>query len=283
MVALESSVFVQGLPRPENRTAAERMAAAVEACDAVPAVTAVVSGQPWLGLSRDAFEQLLGQPGTMKASSRDLPVAMASGGTAATTVAASLAICRAAGVEVFATGGIGGVHREPAFDESADLLELARTPAIVVCSGAKSILDLRATAERLETLGITVVGYRTGEFPGFFFGSTGLRVPATVSAAREIAAIFRAQRQLGLSSALLVVQPPPESEALDRSEVERIIDRALSEARRRGVAGPATTPWLLDAVRQLTGGRSLRTNLALLESNARLAGEVARALMEKES
>lgn len=280
VVALESSVLAQGLPIPRNRDAATRMALGAAEAGALPAITAVVGGEPTLGLHPDELERFLRRDGVTKASARDLPLAMASGGDAATTVAAALAICRSARVPVFATGGIGGVHREPAFDESADLIEMARTPVVVVCAGAKSILDLRATVERLETLGVTVVGYRTDEFPGFFFGSTGLPVSHAAADPAEIARIYRAQRRLELPGALLVVQPPPPGAALGREEVEDATAKALAEARRLGIGGPATTPFLLAEIERQTGGRSLETNLALLEANARLAGAIAACVAE---
>jgi pseudouridine-5'-phosphate glycosidase len=179
---------------------------------------------------------------------------------------------------VFATGGIGGVHREPAFDESADLWELSRSPVITVCAGAKSILDLPATLERLESLGVTLVGFGTDEFPGFFTATTGLRVPARADTPERIAELYRAARALGRPGALLVVQPPPPEAALDAAEVEEAVTGSLAEARALGVRGAAVTPVLLAAVERATGGRSLRANLALLESNASLAARIAAAL-----
>lgn len=251
------------------------MRAAIEARGAVPAITAVVRGALCAGLDDETLERFLRRDGVRKVSARDLPVAIAQGADGATTVAASLAICVAAGLEVFATGGIGGVHREPAFDESADLLELARSPVLVVCAGAKSILDIAATLERLETYGVTVVGYGTDEFPGFFTAATGFRVGARADTPRELAAVHRAARALGRPGATLVVQPPPAAEALDRALVDRAVEAALAGAREAGVRGAAVTPHLLAAVEKATGGRSLRANLALLERNASLAAEVA--------
>ena len=238
---------------------------------------------PTAGLTPDELDRFLRQAGISKASARDLAFAAASGGDAATTVAASLTLCRAAGIPVFATGGIGGVHREPPFDESADLLELSRSPVVTVCSGAKSILDLPATVERLETLGVTVVGYRTDVFPGFFFADTGLPVAATVADAAGAAAIFRAQRRLGHPGAVLVVQPPPDGDALPRDLVEAAVAEALAAARQAGVRGGAVTPFLLAALGRATSGRSLAANLALLESNARLAAEIAVCLTRTDS
>lgn len=275
VVALESSVLAQGLPIPHNAEADRRMRAGVERGGAVPAVSAVVRGTPVFGLEGEDLERFLARDGVRKVSSRDLAIAMAQGADGATTVAGTLTLCRRAGIEVFATGGIGGVHPEPAFDESADLVELARTPAVVVCAGAKSILDLAATLERLDTLGVAVVGYRCSELPGFFTTSTGLPLPARLDTPAEIAHAFRLQRDLGRSTAMLVVQPPPAAEALPSALVDEAVATAHAEARAQGVRGGAVTPFLLAAVERLTGGRSLRTNLALLESNAELAGRVA--------
>ena len=275
VVALESSVLAQGLPIPANREAAERMTNAVERAGALAAVTAVVRGVCTLGVDGNELERLLQRDGVRKVSARDLPVAMAQQADGATTVAASLAIASAAGATVFATGGIGGVHRDAIFDESGDLGELARTPMVVVCAGAKSILDLPATLERLETLGIIVVGYQTDELPGFFTHTTGLRLPARAESAKEVAAIHRAARALGRTQATLVVQPPPADVALDAKVVDGAVGQALAEARAQGVRGAAVTPFLLAAVERATGGKSLRTNLALLEENAFLAGAIA--------
>ena len=278
VVALESSVLAQGLPIPANREADQRTRRAVREVGAVPAVTAVVRGAPTIGLDEADLERFLARGGIHKVSARDLPWAMATGRDGATTVAASLALCTAAGLPVFATGGIGGVHRDAPYDESADLPELARSPVITVCAGAKSILDLPATLERLETLGVSVLGYRTEEFPGFFTSRTGLVVPAVAESAAQIAAAYRASRSLGRPSALLVVQPPPAGTALDPAVVESAVAHALESARAAGVRGAAVTPFLLAAVERETGGRSLATNLALLESNAALAAEIAVAL-----
>lgn len=286
VVALESSVFAQGLPSPFNREAASRMLNAVRRHGATPAIAAVVRGTPTLGLSEEELERFLLREKIAKVTARDLGVAVATGIDGATTVAATLALMARSDVHVFATGGIGGVHKEPAFDESADLMELARTPAIVVCSGAKSILDLPATVERLETLAIPVIGFQTREFPAFFSATSGLPVAATADSVEEIVRIARAHRGLGRREAILVVQPPPQDAALDASEVDRAITLALEEARARGIRGPATTPFLLGAVERGTEGRSLRANLALLEANAELAARIAvafhRARTERE-
>ncbi|HSJ64530.1 MAG TPA: pseudouridine-5'-phosphate glycosidase [Gemmatimonadaceae bacterium] len=275
VVALESSVLAQGLPDPANRDAAERMASAVRKAGALPAVTAVLRGVPALGVTPDELERLLRRVGVHKVAARDLPACVAEGADGATTVSAALAIARHAGVTVFATGGIGGVHRGAAFDESADLGALGRTSMVVVCAGAKSILDLPATFERLETYGVTVIGYRTDEFPGFFTAKTGLRVPVRIERVAAIAESFRAARALGLPGATLVVQPPPAAAALDAVVVERAVLAAMESAERAGVTGAGVTPFLLSEVERQTGGRSLGANLALLEENASLAGRIA--------
>lgn len=283
VVALESSVLAQGLPIPANRTAAEWMVRAVRDAGAVPAVTGVVDGMPVIGLSAAELERFLAREGIGKVTARDLAAATAQRRSGATTVAATLALIARSDVRVFATGGIGGVHRGSAFDESADLGELARTPRVVVCAGAKSILDLPATLERLETLGVPVIGFRCDEFPAFFSRSSGLPVSARVENVEEIVEIERAQRRLGRVEALLVVQPPPAAQALDAGEMESVIADALRAAAASRVRGAAVTPFLLAHVERATGGRSQAANLALLEANAALAGRIAVALARAES
>lgn len=283
VVGLESSVLAQGLPAPHNAEAAERMDKAVRAAGAIPGVTAVVHGQPAVGITPDELRRFLAGTNVLKASARDLGIAVARRQDAATTVAGALVMCHVAGIRVFATGGIGGVHLPyDSFDESADLIELARTPAIVVCAGAKSILNLPATVERLETLGITVIGYRTSEFPGFHFTSTGMAVPARMDNVEEIVAAHRAQRDFGHPAATLVVQQPPADFALPAEEVEFAIIAALEAARHAGVRGAATTPWVLSELAKSTEGRSISVNVALLEANARLAGELAVELARRD-
>ena len=278
VVALESSVLAQGLPIPANRDAYARTRSIVAARGAVPAITAVVRGVPTIGLEPADLERFLARDGVVKVSARDLAPCVVGGTDGATTVAAALALCVLAGLPVFATGGIGGVHRDAPFDESADLVELARSPVITVCAGAKSILDLAATLERLETLGVTVIGFRTREFPGFFTPLTGLPVPHSVESAAEVAAIYAAHRALKRPGAILVVQPPPAASALAPELVEQAVATALAEAKRAGVGGAAATPFLLAAVERATGGKSLETNLALLEANAGLAADIAVAI-----
>jgi pseudouridine-5'-phosphate glycosidase len=278
VVALESSVLAQGLPAPANRDAAERMLRAVSTRGAVPAITAVVHGVVAAGLEDEELERFLGREGITKVSARDFPIAIARRADGATTVAAAVVIASLAGIDVFATGGIGGVHRSlgsHSYDESADLVEMSRTPALVVSAGAKSILDIPATLERLESLGVPVMGYQTGEMPGFFTGETGLALSARVESVREIAAAWSAHRKLNRGTAMLVVQPPPADVALTRRETERAVDNALRAAQGEDVHGAELTPFLLAAVERETQGRSLGANLALLEANAMLAAEIA--------
>ena len=278
VVALESSVFAQGLPRPENAQAARSMVDAVERAGAVPGITAVVRGTPTVGLEPEELERFLRREGIRKVSARDLATAVATKADGATTVAASLALASAVGIQVFATGGIGGVHRDAPYDESADLAELARTPMVVVCAGAKSILDLEATWERLETFGVTVVGYRTSDLPGFFTADTGIRLDTRVDHVRDIAAIWRAHRALDRRQSVVVVQEPPEGHRLSRETVEAAVAEARAAAQRDAVRGAAVTPFLLSEVTRLTNGGSLVANVALLRENAALAGAVAKEI-----
>jgi len=263
------------------------MAAAVESVGAIPAITAVACGTLALGLQPEELERFLRRDNVRKVSARDLGAAVAQRADGATTVAAAIVIASHGGVRVFATGGIGGVHRElpgaPASswvrDESADLNEMARTPMIVVCAGAKSILDLPATWERLDTLGIPVVGVGTDEFPGFYTSKTGIRLTMSVVDAEAVARVAHAHFALGRTQSVLVVQPPPANVALDGNLVERAVNTALECAGKEGVRGGDVTPYLLAAVSRETGGRTLETNLGLLESNARLAAEIAAAFV----
>jgi pseudouridine-5'-phosphate glycosidase len=254
------------------------MASAVKRSHAIPAVTGVAHGVPTVGLTQEQLERFLRTENVRKVSARDVAFAVAAGADGATTVAATLMLGNQAGVEVFATGGIGGVHHDAPYDESADLAELARTPMVVVCAGPKSILNTAATAERLESYGVPVLGFRTSELPGFFTASTGIQLSARAETAQEIAAVYRAHRSLGREQALLVVQPPPDAYALPRDEMEAAVTQARTEAAAAGITGAAVTPYLLGAVARLTAGRSIEANLALLEQNALLAGEIAAAL-----
>ncbi|MDQ6828371.1 MAG: pseudouridine-5'-phosphate glycosidase [Gemmatimonadota bacterium] len=278
VVALESAVFAQGLPIPANREAAWRMLNAVRARGVIPAITGVVRGKASVGLEDDELDWFLGREGVLKLSARDLALAVVKGADGATTVAATLMLAHHVGIEVFATGGIGGVHREPLYDESADLVELSRTPMIVVCAGAKSILNLTATMERLETLGVPVVGFRTSQLPGFLTVETGIPLPGRVENVEEIVQLYLMHRRLSGQGALVVMQPPPREVALPRAQVESAVEEAVAKAEREGVRGGAMTPFLLAELEQSTRGLSLGANLALLEHNAALAADIANAL-----
>lgn len=278
VVALESTVLAHGLPRPRNLEVGSALEAEVRAAGAVPATVAVLGGEPVVGLSPAEMERVATAEGVLKLSTRDLPLAVARRADGATTVASTAWLARRAGVEVFATGGIGGVHRGVPLDVSADLTELGRTPLVVVCAGAKSILDLPATREALETAGVLVLGWRTDELPAFYARESGLPVDARVESADEAAALWRARARLGTPGALLLCVPPPAETALPAAAVAEAIAGALAEAEVAGVSGKEVTPFLLGAVARLTGGRSLEANVALLLRNARVAGEVAVAL-----
>jgi pseudouridine-5'-phosphate glycosidase len=256
------------------------MVGAVESAGGIAAITAVVCGTPTAGLEPEELARFLARDGVRKVSARDIGAAVAQLADGATTVAGALAIASRAGIRTLATGGIGGVHRGSGpRDESADIEELARTPMVVVCAGAKSILDLPSTWERLDTLGIPVVGVGTDEFPGFFTAKTGIRLTVTADGPREAARIAAAHFAFARMQAVLVVQPPPAKVALDAALVESAVQMALSRADRDGVKGAAVTPYLLEAVSRETGGRTLETNLSLLEANARLAAEIAKHLV----
>lgn len=282
VVALESTVIAHGLPFPQNREVAHELEAIVERGGAQPATIGVLGGVPTIGMDAAAVDRFARNDSgdVLKLSRRDLAFAIATGRDGATTVAGTMALAHAAGIDVFATGGIGGVHRgaRDSWDVSADLIELSRTPVLVVCAGAKSILDLPATLEVLETYGVPVVGYRTDEFPAFYARSSGRRVTARIDSAAEAAALWRAHTAIGGGSGMLLVVPPPESDALDPDEIEATIQAALVEADRAGIRGAEVTPFLLSTIKDRTGGRSLAANVALLRNNAALAAEVAVAL-----
>ena len=278
VVALESTIIAHGMPYPQNLAMARAIEGIVRGGGAVPATIAIIGGRLKVGLDAAGLELLARADGVAKASTRDIAYLVATRGHGATTVAATMRIAALAGIPVFATGGIGGVHRDSPFDESADLAELARTPIVVVCAGGKSILDLPATWERLESLGIPVVGYRTSELPGFYTAETGIALDARADNAADAAAVFRAHQALGRRQALLVVQPPPAQHRLPREDVERAVAAAQLSVAEGHVRGGEVTPFLLSAVTRLTGGSSLRANLALLEQNAALAAEIAVAL-----
>ena len=278
VVALESTIISHGMPWPQNTETALAVEAEVRAHGAVPATIAVISGRLKAGLSRAQIEQL-GRAGhqAVKASRRDLPVLVAQGRTGATTVAATMIIAAMAGIRVFATGGIGGVHRgaESSFDISADLQELSRTEVAVVCAGIKSILDLGLTLEYLETHGVPVIGHGTDCLPAFFTRESDFNVDVRLDSAAEIAAVMRAQWALGLGGGLVVANPISPEFAMPRHHIDDAIEGALAEAAARGISGKAATPFLLQRVNELTGGQSLAANIALIKGNARLAAAVA--------
>jgi pseudouridine-5'-phosphate glycosidase len=284
LVALESTVIAHGLPRPDNLETARACEAAVRLARAVPATLAILDGRIHVGCSAAELERLATGSDVQKLSVRDLPVALARRQTGATTVASSVYLASIASmdaeIEVFATGGIGGVHRgwQQTMDISADLPVLAQTNVAVVCAGAKSILDLPATREWLETAGVTVLGWRTDEFPAFYSRESGLGVDQRVETAEAAAAIIRARRDLGMPGTTLVCVPVPPEYALPREEVEAALQAALRRAADLNVVGKALTPFLLSAVAEATYGRGLEANKALLVQNARVAGEIARAL-----
>lgn len=280
VVALESTIISHGMPYPDNLETARAVEDVVRAAGAVPATVAVVGGRLRIGLDDAALERLAGGDGVLKASRRDLPALVARGGTAGTTVAATMYLAHLAGIGVFATGGIGGVHRgaEHTFDVSADLDELASTPVTVVCAGAKSILDLPKTLEVLETGGVPVVGYGTDEFPAFFTRTSGLPVDHRADTPGELAALVAAHRRLGMRGGILVTNPIPVGDALDPADVDARIAEAIADAERAGVTRKEVTPYLLARINELTGGRSLVANIALIRNNADLAGRLAAAL-----
>jgi pseudouridylate synthase len=278
VVALESTVISHGMPYPVNLETARGLEALVRERGATPATVAVVDGTLRVGLSESDLERLAnGAEPVAKVSRRDIAPAFVSGGLGATTVAATMIAASLAGIRVFATGGIGGVHRgaSATFDISADLLELARTPVAVVCAGAKSILDLGLTVEALETHGIPVLGFRTDRFPAFYCRTSAFPVSARVETPQQAADICRAHWELGLGTGLVVANPVPEAHALDPGFIDGIIAAALGEAQASGVTGKDVTPFLLARIKELTGGRSLQTNVALIRHNAALAAEIA--------
>jgi pseudouridine-5'-phosphate glycosidase len=280
VVALESTVIAHGLPYPHNLEVAHMLEREVRASGAVPATIGVVGGVPTVGMAAADLERFARSDVVLKLSRRDLAYACARGRDGATTVAATMALAGLAGVQVFATGGIGGVHRgaRETWDISADLSELARTPLLVVCAGAKSILDLRATLEYLETAGVPVLGLATDEFPAFYSRSSGLPITARVDTPEQAAAVWQAHRELGGGGGALLAVPPPAEVALASQEIEAAIQRALALADAADVRGQAVTPFLLSAVAQETEGESMRTNIALLRQNAQVAAQVAALL-----
>jgi pseudouridylate synthase len=279
VVALESTLLAHGLPRPDNRAAADEVEAAVRAGGAVPATIAVLDGVPHVGLTADQVDRVCADAGLAKLGVRDLPVAAALGRSGATTVSSTALLAARAGIGVFATGGLGGVHRQSTdtFDESADLVALARTSLVVVCAGVKSILDVPATLERLESLSVTVVGYRTTTFPGFYVADSGSTLDWSVDDAQQAAAVFAARRELA-PGAVVVANPLPADEQLDPALHDRVIAGALAAAEDAGVRGKAVTPFVLDHLHRASEGATLAVNVRLVLRNAELAGRIAAAL-----
>ena len=281
VVALESTVITHGLPQPQNLELARDMEQQVRDNDATPATVALLDGEIRIGLSDEELVRLSESDSVLKVSHRDFATAIVKKKNGGTTVAGTMFAAQLAGIKVFATGGIGGVHKESAFDISTDLRALADTPMIVVCAGAKAILDLPATLEYLETMGVPVVGYQTDEFPAFYSRESGLGVSARLDSPKEIADFAQAHWKLGMQSAVLVTNPVPETQAISKLEMEPIILKASAEAVEQGIHGQALTPFLLGRISELTEGKSLRTNLALLLNNARLAALIAGEMTTK--
>ncbi|WP_298720179.1 pseudouridine-5'-phosphate glycosidase [uncultured Ferrovibrio sp.] len=277
VVALESTIVSHGMPYPDNLAMAQTVERIVHDHGAVPATIAVIAGEFRIGLDAAALKAIAADRQAAKASSRDLAIMAVQKRNAGTTVSATMLLAALAGIEVFATGGIGGVHRgaEQTFDISADLIELGRTPVAVVCAGAKSILDIPKTLEVLETQRVPVIGVGTSDFPAFFTRSSGCKTDLRLDTAAEIAAAIKLHRQLGSGSGLLIANPIPEADSLDAAMIDTIIADALAEAEQRGIAGKAVTPFLLDRINKLTAGASLKANIALVKNNAALAAQIA--------
>jgi pseudouridine-5'-phosphate glycosidase len=277
VVALESTVITHGLPRPQNLQLAQDMERAVRDEGATPATVAFLDGQLHIGLNESELERLANEKEPYKVGPRDFATVITEEACGGTTVAGTMLACKHAGIKVFATGGIGGVHRESSFDVSADLHALATIPMIVVCAGAKAILDLPATLEYLETMNVPVVGYGTDDFPAFYSRESGLGVSAKIDTPEGVVEFARAHWKTGLQSAVLVANPVPAGEAISKSEMEPLIEKASKEVKEKGIHGKEVTPFLLQRINELTKGRSMRANLALLLNNARLAAHIARA------
>ena len=278
VIALETAVLTHGLPEPENLELMREICLISRERGVVPAVIGLIEGTIKIGLSDQELEFLAHCKNPRKISRRDFSIASASGNSGGTTVSGTLFAARHAGIQVFATGGIGGVHRGNRNDISADLPELSRTPMIVVCSGAKAILDLPATREFLETMGIPVLGYKTNEMPSFFSPESGLDVDLRVDSCGRVCEVYDRHRRLGMESALLVVVPPPPEFAIPRQALEETIQQAVRESEELGIQGAGITPFLLKRVSELSSGESLAANLALLKQNAKIACEIARGL-----
>ncbi len=282
VVALESTIISHGMPYPQNVQTAREVEALIRAEGAIPATIAIMGGRIRVGLSEDELEQLGQAQNVLKVSRRDLPYALATGRIGATTVAATMIAAHLAGIRIFVTGGIGGVHRgaETSFDISADLIELAQTPVAVVCAGAKSILDLGLSLEFLETHGVPVIGYQTDHFPAFFTRDSGFPVDFRIDTPQEAAQVLATQWSLGYAGGAVVANPIPDDHAMNKAEIDAIIQQALKEATQQGVTGKRVTPFLLDRIKQLTSGTSLTANIALVKHNAVIGARLAVALGE---
>lgn len=282
VVALESTIISHGMPYPKNVETALRVEQVIREAGAIPATIGIIDGEAIIGMSPEEIEAFGKRKGIMKVSRRDLPICFARKLWGATTVAATLILARKADIEVFVTGGIGGVHRHgnETFDISADLQELANTDVTVVCAGAKAILDLPLTMEYLETMGVPVLGYQTEELPAFFTRKSGLKVDYRIDSAEEIARIIQVKRRTHLHGGVLVTNPIPEEHALDETKMNQAIQTALEEADQKGIHGKETTPFLLKKVVELTGGESLESNIALVLNNAKLGAEIAKELVK---
>jgi pseudouridine-5'-phosphate glycosidase len=279
VVALESTIVTHGLPRPDNLRVAREVEAVVRESGAVPATIAIVGGQPRIGLDDHVLQEIATRDDVVKCGVRDLAPVVARGGHGATTVASTALLAARVGIGVFATGGIGGVHRDAgeSWDESSDLATLARTPIVVVCAGVKSILDVGATLERLETLNVTVLGYRSDAVAGFYLADSGHAAPWRVDSPDEVAAVMRARGELGLGAAILVANPLPADEQLDPELHDRVLAEGMAEAARSGVRSKDVTPFLLDRLHRETDGASLAANIRLIRRNAALAARIAAA------
>jgi len=281
IVALESTVITHGLPHPQNLELARNMEKNVRDAGATPATIALLDGQIRIGISDEELVLLSESESTLKVSHRDFATAIVKKANGGTTVAGTMFAANMAGIKVFATGGIGGVHKESAFDISTDLRSLAEIPTIVVCAGAKAILDLPATLEYLETMGVPVIGYQTDEFPAFYSRESGLGVSVRLDSPKEIAEFARAHWNLGMKGGILVTNPIPEADAISAAKMEPIIAKASAEAIEQGIHGQKLTPFLLGRISELTKGKSMKANLALLLNNARLAAQIAGELSGK--
>jgi len=280
VVALESTIIAYGMPYPENLEVAREVENIIRGYGVVPATIAIMRGKIKIGLSEEELELLATYEKVVKASRRDLSTVLVKKFTAATTVAATMVSAHLAGIHVFVTGGIGGVHRgaEKTFDISADLQELAMTPVAVVCAGAKSILDLSLTLEYLETMGVPIIGYRTDEFPAFYCRESGLKLDYTVEDEIEAARIIKTEEDLGLKSGIVIANPIPEEYALSRTYINRIVDKAILEAAQKGIKGKKLTPYLLSRINELSEGKCLRANIELVKNNARVGAKIATAM-----